>query len=125
MVVSTGRLAGKVALVTGCGAGIGLAVTQLFLSEGAKVFGVDFSEKNIASANSQLQSLGFKSGTYEFQLADAADEELVIAFVDNCCKAFGGLDIAILNAGIGVLTSISKLTSESWDRQMRINARGR
>ena len=41
------KLKGKVALVTGAASGIGLAVTQTFLAQGAKVFGVDFSKENI------------------------------------------------------------------------------
>lgn len=119
------RLAGKIALVTGAASGIGLAVTQSFLSEGAKVFGVDISEANLESAGSLLQSQGFESGTYTFHQADVADEDSVIAFVDKCTNQLGGLDIAVLNAGIGIHGSIAQTTMDDWDRQMRINARGR
>ena len=119
------RLAGKTALVTGAASGIGLGVIQTFLTEGAKVLGVDFSEENIESARSILESQSFDLSTYAFHHADAADEESVIAFVDKCTKDLGGLDIAVLNAGIGTITPISKLTAEEYDRHMRVNARGR
>jgi NAD(P)-dependent dehydrogenase (short-subunit alcohol dehydrogenase family) len=119
------RLAGKIALVTGAASGIGLAVTQNFLSEGAKVFGVDISEANLKSAGSLLQSQGFESGTYALHRADVADEESVIAFVEKCTNQLGRLDIAVLNAGIGIHGSIAQTTMDDWDRQMRINARGR
>ncbi|KIY03903.1 uncharacterized protein Z520_00595 [Fonsecaea multimorphosa CBS 102226] len=124
MAASGKRLAGKIALVTGAASGIGLAVTQTFLSEGAKVLGVDFSESNIETASSLLLSQGFDTSAYGFHHADAADESSVIAFVDKCCEDLGGLDIAVLNAGIGVIKPISNLTVEEWDRHMRVNARG-
>lgn len=121
----TGRLAGKTAVVTGAASGIGLAVTQLFLSEGAKVLAVDFSDKNIESAKSQLQADGFDSGSYTFHNADVADEESVIAFVEKGVTELGGLDIVVLNAGIGFIKPIVDTNAEEYDRLMRINARGR
>ncbi|KAJ9643184.1 uncharacterized protein PV06_05546 [Exophiala oligosperma] len=120
----TGRLAGKTAVVTGAASGIGLAVTQLFLSEGAKVLAVDFSDKNIESAKSQLQADGFDSGSYTFHNADVADEESVIAFVEKGVTELGGLDIVVLNAGIGFIKPIVDTNAEEYDRLMRINARG-
>ncbi|OQV04197.1 hypothetical protein CLAIMM_09115 isoform 2 [Cladophialophora immunda] len=125
MVANGNRLAGKIALVTGAASGIGLAVTQTFLSEGAKVFGVDFSESNIETASSLLSSQSFDPSTYRFHYADAADESAVIAFVEKCTQELGGLDVAVLNAGIGKITPISKLTLEEYDQHMRVNARGR
>lgn len=125
MAAKGNRLEGKIAVVTGAASGIGLAVTQLFLSEGAKVLGVDYSESNINAAQSLLKSKDFDANAYSFHHADAADETAVVAFIDKCVQDFGGLDIAVLNAGIGLITPISKLTVEEYDRHMRINARGR
>lgn len=125
MASHTDQLAGKVALVTGAASGIGLAVTQTFLAAGARVFGVDRSEENIASALSQLQSQGFESSSYVFHRADVADEESVIAFVDRCAKDLSGLDIVVLNAGIGAVKPIIQTTAQEYDNIMRVNARGR
>ncbi|KIW97961.1 uncharacterized protein Z519_01545 [Cladophialophora bantiana CBS 173.52] len=118
------RLAGKVALITGGASGIGLAVAQTFLTEGAKVLVVDYSAANIESARSLLSSQGLASDIVKFHQADASDEESVIAFVDKCVQDFGSLDIAVLNAGIGTQFFISDLTAAEYDRMMRINARG-
>jgi NAD(P)-dependent dehydrogenase (short-subunit alcohol dehydrogenase family) len=125
MAETRNRLEGKIALVTGAASGIGLAVTQTFLSHGAKVFGVDFSQQNIDKALSILQAEGFEKSSHIFQLGDVAHEEVVQSFVQQCAQDLGRLDIAVLNAGIGVVAPISKLTVEEYDRHMRINARGR
>ncbi|GIJ81523.1 hypothetical protein Asppvi_000022 [Aspergillus pseudoviridinutans] len=120
------RLSEKTTLITGGASGIGLAVAQVFLSEGAKVFIIDYSAANIESARTLLQSRGYNPTNYIFHLADAADEESVISFVDNCVCDFGGLDIAIFNAGIGGKQKpLSQSSAEEYDDIMRINARGR
>lgn len=125
MASNTGRLAGKIALVTGAASGIGLAVTQLFLSEGAKVFGVDISEKSIEAAGSLLQSKGYQSSAYLYHNADVADEASVVAFVEKCTTDLGGLDIVVLNAGVGIIKPIAETTMEDYDLTLRVNARGR
>ena len=122
---SFNRLAGKVALVTGGASGIGLAVTQVFVAEGAKVLVIDYSNANIESARSLCSSQGISSDKVAFHEADASDEESVIAFVDKCTQQFGSLDIAVLNAGVAFQVPISSLSAAEYDRLMRINARGR
>ncbi|KAL3494851.1 hypothetical protein BJX62DRAFT_233822 [Aspergillus germanicus] len=76
------RFTDKVAPLTGGAAGIGLAVAQALLDEGAKVFIVDYSAPNIKSASQALQSAGYNKSAYLLHHADAADDASVIAFVD-------------------------------------------
>jgi NAD(P)-dependent dehydrogenase (short-subunit alcohol dehydrogenase family) len=120
------RFTDKVALLTGGAAGIGLAVAQALLDEGAKVFIVDYSAPNIESASQTLQSAGYNKSAYLLHYADAADDASVIAFVDKCVEVFGALDVAVLNAGIGgIQKPIWEFSAEEYDLIMRINARGR
>ena len=76
----SGRLAGKVAIVTGAGSGIGKATVELFRQEGARVVGAD------------LHGTDFE--------CDAGDEEQVEALVAHTVRDFGGLDIMFANAGV-------------------------
>ncbi|KAF3006086.1 hypothetical protein E8E13_011088 [Curvularia kusanoi] len=117
------RMEGKVALVTGAASGIGLAVTQTFLSQGAKVFGVDFSKENSNRTLLLLEKEGFEKSTYDFQLGDVADEEVVQSLVSQCAQSFGRLDIAVLNAGTGVIKPISQLTMEDIPRMSKFAVR--
>jgi NAD(P)-dependent dehydrogenase (short-subunit alcohol dehydrogenase family) len=125
MSAPSGRLADKVALVTGAASGIGFAVTQLFLSEGARVLAIDISETSIASASSLLKSQGFEPDSHLFHQADVADEESVVAFVEKCVDELGGLDIVVLNAGIGMVKPIAETCVEDYEKHMKVNARGR
>lgn len=120
------RFTGKVALLTGGAAGIGLAAAKALMDEGAKVFIVDYSHPNIKSASQALKLAGYSQSAYVLQYADAADDASVIAFVDKCVEEFGGLDVAVLNAGIGGKQKpLWECSADEYDLVMRINARGR
>jgi NADP-dependent 3-hydroxy acid dehydrogenase YdfG len=123
---TSSRFTDKMVLLTGGAAGIGLAVAQALLDEGAKVFIVDYSVPNIELASQALQSAGNNKKAYLLHYADAADDASVIAFVDKCVEVFGALDVAVLNAGIGgIQKPIWEFSAEEYDLIMRINARGR
>ncbi|KAL4798700.1 hypothetical protein BDV19DRAFT_356774 [Aspergillus venezuelensis] len=119
------RFTGKVALLTGGAAGIGLAVAQALMDEGAKVYIVDYSHPNIKSASQALKLAGYSQSAYVLQYADAADDASVIAFVNKCVEQFGGLDVAVLNAGLGGKQKpLWECSADEYDLVMRINARG-
>ena len=96
--MGSGRLDGKVALITGVAGGIGLAMARRFVAEGARVFGVDRSQRRLDAA---LEGFDHASGHIAFHRADVADEASVEAFVAAAAERFGGLDILVANAGVG------------------------
>jgi len=105
--MGTGRLGGKVAIVTGAASGIGLAAADLFRREGATVVGAD-----IAVAKSVIR-------------ADAGREEDVRGLVEHAVSEHGGLDIFFANAGIsGGLASIFEQSAEDWAEILRVNLIG-
>jgi NAD(P)-dependent dehydrogenase (short-subunit alcohol dehydrogenase family) len=114
-----GRLAGRVAVVTGGGQGIGQAVVERFVAEGARVAVVDVSgeEKNVAAAH----------GAAAIPVhADVTVEADVARMIDTAREAFGGrLDVLCNNAGVdGPTKALGDYTAEEFDRLVRVNLRG-
>ena len=92
----SGRLEGKVAIITGAGQGIGLAYARRFLAEGAKVVVADLSEERGTAGLAALDGLGEAI----FVRTDVADEASAQACVDATVQRFGTVDILINNAAI-------------------------
>ncbi|XP_010249205.1 PREDICTED: momilactone A synthase-like isoform X2 [Nelumbo nucifera] len=117
----TGRLEGKVALITGGASGLGKATAQEFIQEGAKVIIADIN----AEVGPQLATdLGPQA---HFVHCDVVNESQVAEAVDFAVAHYGKLDIMYNNAGIpGALTppGIANLNLEEFDRVMRVNVRG-
>ncbi len=114
------RLADKIALITGAAGGIGAAAAALFTAEGAKVFLVDVNYQGLEEL---AQSLGEDRAA--FFTADMAQESDVANMVQAACDRFGGLDVALLNAGIeGTVSPITDYPTDMFDKVIAINMRG-
>jgi NAD(P)-dependent dehydrogenase (short-subunit alcohol dehydrogenase family) len=112
----------KVALVTGAGAGMGLATARGFAEAGAAVVLADVHESAARSATEELVSAGHKAIAVR---CDVADEAEVAAMVERAVSTFGRLDAAYNNAGVqSPAVEMADASGEEYDRVMAINLRG-
>ena len=93
-----GRLAGKVALITGGGSGIGRACARLFAAEGAKVCVADLDAASAADTARALDDAGRSAVAVQ---VDTTDESSNDAMVARCVDALGGVDVLVAAAGVG------------------------
>jgi NAD(P)-dependent dehydrogenase (short-subunit alcohol dehydrogenase family) len=118
----SGRLAGKVALVTGGGMGIGRAAALLFATEGAKVIIGDADER---AAGETVALIRAESGESRCLRADITRVEEAASLVDAAVAAYGRLDCAFNNAGISVGGALTAdITEEAWTRALDVNLTG-
>ena len=112
-------LEGKVAIVTGASRGIGKAIAQQFIAQGAKVA---FTYRSSAEAAAALeQELSTGGGTVKGFQSDAASMTDAERLVGEVVDAFGTVDIVINNAGITDDTLLMRMTEEQWDRVISVN----
>ena len=105
----SGRLSGKVALVTGAASGIGAATAQLFAREGATVVGLD--KQAAPAADDGVQH----------RIADITDAGAVDAAVQAVLAAHGRIDVLVNNAGADVFSDPLTLSDEDWERCLSLN----
>ena len=112
-------LEGKVAIVTGASRGIGKAIAQQFIAQGAKVA---FTYRSSAEAAAALeQELSAGGGTVKGFQSDAASMTDAERLVGEVVEAFGTVDTVINNAGITDDTLLMRMTEEQWDRVISVN----
>ena len=115
------RLAGKVAIVTGSGSGIGRAIAQLFAKEGAKVTVVDRDE---GSAGQTVETIRAHNGEATFIKADVSKQTDVRSAVDSTVQRFGRLDVLVNNAAVQTLATLVDTSEEVWDHTHSVNLKG-
>ncbi len=118
----TAKLAGKIALVTGGGGGIGRATALAYAREGAKVAVVDLNGEAAQTVAGEINALG---GEAIGITTDVSRGDQVAAMVEQVVAHFGRLDIAFNNAGIDIEHEpLAKATEEMFDRLMAVNVKG-
>ena len=118
--MATGALAGKIAVITGSGAGIGRASALLFAKEGASVAAIDLDEARNAELVQEIQSNG---GTAEAFTADVSSARDVEDVVRRIGERWNRVDILFNNAGIVTGGKVHTLEEEGWDRAFAINVK--
>jgi NAD(P)-dependent dehydrogenase (short-subunit alcohol dehydrogenase family) len=118
----TGALAGKVAVITGAGRGIGRAVALAYAREGASLALCSRTAEELHSTAAELERLG---ATALVVPADVSAADQVAAFVERALEKFGRLDVLVNNAGVAHSpVPLVELSVEEWDRVLAINLRG-
>ncbi|MGG4605268.1 SDR family oxidoreductase [Paenalcaligenes sp. Me131] len=116
-----GRVAEKVALVTGGALGIGRATAELLAREGAKVVVTDVKQKEGEEVVARIKAQG---GEAIFVQHDASSEEQWKAAIAESLKAFGKLNIVVNNAGIALGKTVEDTTLAEWRKVQEINLDG-
>lgn len=115
------RLAGKVAIITGAGMGIGAETARVFAREGAKVIIADINAEAGESVAAEIREGG---GEAVYVPTDVTSDESVKHVVDMAVSRYGRLDVMFNNAGINFYKPTCDVSVEEWDRVMAVNLRG-
>lgn len=120
VVKEMGRLAGRVALITGAARGMGKAMALAFAREGASAVVINFrsSQADAISTVRELEGLGCKSMAVR---GDVSRPDDVRAMFEQVALVHPRLDILVNNAGLLIRASIRDLTSDQWDESMGAN----
>jgi meso-butanediol dehydrogenase / (S,S)-butanediol dehydrogenase / diacetyl reductase len=116
------RLAGKVAVVTGGGSGIGRGIALAMAREGADISIPDIQPQNAEKVAAEVQALGRKAVSIKTDVTSTAD---VKAMVDRTREAFGKIDILVNNAGMAAPPGLpfTNNTEDDWDRAFAVNTK--
>ena len=117
----TGRIAGKVCVVTGAGSGIGRATALRLAAEGGHVLCADI---NAASATETAEEITSTGGSALARQVDVADPRAVDAMVADAVQNFGQLDVLVNNAGVNLPGVLHEVSDEVIDRTLAVNVKG-
>jgi 2-hydroxycyclohexanecarboxyl-CoA dehydrogenase len=118
-----GRLAGKVAVISGAGGGIGAATAGVFCREGAKVLLID---SDAAALGAKLQALRASSAGFECasHVADVARDDHARDAIRTAVDHFGAVHVLINNAGVRSRGSVEEIARSEWERVLSVNLLG-
>ena len=116
-------LTGKSAVVTGGSRGIGLAIARAFVERGGSVMITGTKEKPLADASRELESAA-RGGLVMAQRADVRTYRDVEGMLHAAASRFGGIDVLVNNAGVGLFTRVADMSVEQWHDVIDTNLTG-
>lgn len=122
--MSSGRIAGKRAIITGAGNGMGRAAALRFAHEGARGGLIEINRPAVEAVAAEITATG---GEALPLIVDVTDEEQVARAVDLVVERWGGLDVVVSNAGIELVgqdARVHELSREVWERTISVNLTG-
>lgn len=118
----TKRLTGRVAVVSGAGAGIGRGIAKRLAEEGALLVITDLNEERIRDAEKEIASLGTQVISV---VGDASSNDGIKAMLNTAVDGFGSLDILVNNAGVpDHWKTLVEISDDAWDKHLAINLSG-
>ena len=117
-----GRLEGKTAIVTGGAKGIGRAIVEAYVAEGARVATVDVQYASGSNSGPMASDDGTCAALHLH--VDVADPTQAANMADLVQREFGRIDVLVNNAGVHGQVLVEEMTVEEWDRVMSVNLRG-
>ena len=118
------NLQSKTAIVTGGSRGIGLAIAEQLLAAGASVAITGMTDKHLAQAAQTLGKAAGGGGRLLPLRADVRDPDEAGRLVESTVERFGGLDVLVNNAGIGLFAPVADMSIEDWRRVIDTNVSG-
>ena len=116
-----GKLAGKVAVITGAACGIGKEIAFTFVKEGSSVVIGDILAEELEATAQQIKRLG---GNVIMRIANIVKKDEAVSLIDAALKTYGQLDILVNNAGISAKGSLQEITENDWDAVLDVNLKG-
>ena len=116
--MSTGKVARKVALITGASKGLGKAMALALAAEGARLALVSRNEEQLNEVARQIAQAGGEAKVF---IADVTEEDQVLALEKQVAAAFGHVQILVNNAGINIRKQLTEFTLDEWNRVLDTN----